>query len=238
MAKDVERTATPAGTDRQRQWESETEEEETKRLIPTGIPSCKGLSMLLMLWGPPRERQRQCRSTGSAQCVCVGNVRQLVPLPSSTIPFSVGLAPRFEWARAPAAQNPPMAEGRNHRVSTSNRAQPGCWGWVVTAIEHHLQTITAQLTQCETPRNRLQISSRVLPTTVDRKRLRVTLNRDQHRGVGRSTSKSLCRVPAQTPPCVLGLLSSTRNWPLLRRSTTTRPKQIAGPAQLESSPKR
>ena len=66
---------------------------------------------------------------------------QLVPLPSSATPVSVGLVPRFlERARAPAASNPPMAEGGNHRVSKSWRQSSTAWmlgGWVVTLETSH-----------------------------------------------------------------------------------------------------
>ena len=85
-------------------------------------------------------------------------------------------------------------------------------GNVRMAINHHLQTVN-QLAQCAAPRKR---AADLKPSPPDdsgkeaAKCLRVTPNREQHGGVGRGTSKSLCRVPAQTPPCVLGLWSSTK----------------------------
>ena len=73
-----------------------------------------GLSM--MPWGPPAHNV--------SEETCVNRFR--CPL---CHPF-LGLVPRcLERARAPAASNPPMAEGRNHRVSKRwrNRALPRCW---------------------------------------------------------------------------------------------------------------
>ena len=193
-------------------------------MVPTGIPSWKGwLSMLLMPWGPPvnGEVQLQCRSTGE-RTMCL---RKRVP--SSAIPFSVGLVPRcLERAWALAASNPPMAEGGNHRVSKSwrNRALPGCWGLGDPRDLSHSSwrcpdgdRTPSSDCQPNWPNvqhlaSAWQISSQFSQTTVEGKlqrRLRVTLNRDQHGGVGRGTSKSLCCVPAQKPPCVLGLSSST-----------------------------
>ena len=139
--------------------------------------------------------------------------------------------------RAPAASNPPTAEGGNQRVSRSwrNRALSGCWrlggdprdlsqsSW--RCPEHHLHTVSPTGPMCSNSKSGREAAAAAEGDT------------EPGSGVGRGTSRSLFRVPAQTPSCVLGLPSSTRSWPLLRRSTTTSPKQMGGPARLESSPR-